>query len=160
MTYAAAVLDAHRDVFASYIADLRAQQQRIATLLAGIGPLLGFVSTIVPSTSQGARTLSIMVICLLAAAMGLCGIGILPFRVASMQLKPLSHYDGRDEDAARAEMVADLQSVIADSRTAGLKKTRNRLFVAALGLTTVALGLLVVLAFQLPQPAHIPATSE
>jgi len=155
-TYPTAALDAYRAAYQGMLDDLRAQQQRIATLMAGIGPLLGFVSTLIPSTSGSDRSLVVAVVCLLAVALVLCGIAILSVRVATPVLKRHSEFVGVDDDVARLEIGQELERTMLDSNTAQLRRSRTVLFIVALALTAIALVALVVLAFVVQGPTSQP----
>jgi hypothetical protein len=153
LTYPQAAFDMYRDAFRGVLDDLRTQQQRIATLLAGIGPLLGFVSILIPSTMGAPRSLVIAVVCLLAVALVLCGIAILPIGVAAPVLKRHSEFVGVDESVARLELAQELDRAILDPRTAMVRQARSALFISALVLTGLALTILVVLAFLVHEPS-------
>ena len=147
------VIDAYRDAFESLIADMRAQQQRFATLLAGSGALLGFVSTLIPPTSGVSRALSIATVCVLAVVLLISGFAIWPVAIDAPELRLLSDYQSATATAASEQIVEAIQTALANPGTAHLKRQRDRLFVAALLFARVALLLLVLQAFTLPVPS-------
>lgn len=158
MTYSV-VVDTYRDAFDNVIADMRAQQQRIATLLAGSGALLGFVSTLIPDASGVSRALSIATVCVLALVLSISGWAIWPTVVAAPELGLLSDYLNLSESDACARIVNATQAALANPATIHLKKRRDHFFFAALLCAGVALALLVLQAFTLPDSASSVGTN-